>query len=523
MSDSASPPLLQLQGLTKAFPGTLANDRVDLTIQAGEIHALLGENGAGKSTLVKMIYGLLAPDAGDIRWRGSSVSINRPAEARKMGVGMVFQHFSLFESLNAAENIALSMDEAVPLDEIARRAQALSERYGLPLDPYSTVGDLSVGERQRIEIIRCLLQEPDLLILDEPTSVLTPQEADKMFVTLEQLRADGKSILYISHRLQEVLRLCDAATVLRHGRVVNHCTPAEESATSLANMMVGSEVTALERPPSPEAGEMLLRVQGLSRPASSPFAVALKDISLSVPAGHIVGIAGVAGNGQSELFEALSGEVLQARADSVMLNGREAGSLGINQRRALGVAMVPEERLGHGAVPDMALADNLLLSRHACADDKLLGPLGWLRRLNIKSITQTILEQYDVRSGHGGASAAGSLSGGNLQKFIIGRELTRQPSVLLVNQPTWGVDAGAATHIRQSMLALAQAGSAVLLISQDLDELFDVCDSIAVMHDGTLSPPIARENATLENIGLLMGGLSHTQPPAEEHACPSHS
>ena len=305
--------LLEVAGLTKIFGTLKACDHIDLKIGRGEIHALLGENGAGKSTLVKMLFGSLEPNSGEISWKGEPVRIASPGAARKLGIGMVFQHFSLFEALTAAENIALSLDDKTPISTIAAKAQALSYSYGLPLDPYALVGDLSVGERQRIEIIRCLLQTPQLIILDEPTSVLTPQEADKLFETLERLRSEGKSILYISHRLEEVKRMCDAATVLRHGKVVGHCDPRQETAASLARMMVGSEVLAVVRPPV-EASvphPALLEIKNLDRKPATPFSIPLKNINLDVRAGEVVGIAGVAGNGQGELFEAISGEVLQ--------------------------------------------------------------------------------------------------------------------------------------------------------------------------------------------------------------------
>ncbi|MEM9605664.1 MAG: ABC transporter ATP-binding protein [Pseudomonadota bacterium] len=511
-------PLLDLRQIRKAFPGTLANDNVDLSIAPGEIHALLGENGAGKSTLVKMIYGVLGRDSGDMHWRGDPVEITSPRAARALGIGMVFQHFSLFDALTAGENIALSLDDADQHSDLNAAAKSLSERYGLPLDPDAVVGDLSVGERQRIEIIRCLLQEPDLLILDEPTSVLTPQEADKLFVTLEQLRSDGKSILYISHRLEEVQRLCDRATVLRHGKVVADCDPRAETAASLATLMVGNSVAAVERGDADSPGETLLALNALSRAPETPFAVPLRGIDLRVRAGEIVGIAGVAGNGQSELFEALSGEALQDASGDIDILGSSAGRLDIGARRALGAAFVPEERLGHGAVPDDALSHNLLLSRHASDRAAFLGPLGWLKSGALKAASARVIKALDVRCGSPDPRA-NELSGGNLQKFIIGRELDRAPRVLVVNQPTWGVDAGAASHIRRALLALAATGSAVLVICQDLDELFEVCHAIAVIHDGHLSEPMPIGEATLERIGLLMGGHGQRHGhSAGEHA-----
>jgi ABC-type uncharacterized transport system ATPase subunit len=499
--------LLEVRGLTKIFGTLKACDSVDLTIRKGEIHALLGENGAGKSTLVKMLFGSLEPHSGEIGWNGEPVKITSPGVAKKLGIGMVFQHFSLFEALSAAENIALSLADQTPISTIAAKAQALSYSYGLPLDPYSLVGDLSVGERQRIEIIRCLLQNPDLIILDEPTSVLTPQEADKLFETLERLRSEGRSILYISHRLEEVKRMCDAATVMRHGKVVGHTNPREETAASLARLMVGSEVHAVVRAPidGMDTAEALLEIRNLSRKPATPFATPLKNISLSVRAGEVVGIAGVAGNGQGEFFEAVSGEVMQQDADAIRIRGRDAGRLSITGRRLLGAAFVPEERLGHGAAPLMKLSENLFLSRYATDRNAFLGAGGFVKEGAVDAATQRIVEEMDVRKSARDPEAA-ALSGGNLQKFIIGRELDRRPAVMVVNQPTWGVDAGAAAKIRQSLIELARSGSAVLVISQDLDELFEISDAIAVMHNGELSSSLPRADATYEKIGLLMGG-----------------
>jgi len=506
-ADGNGPNLLEVRGLTKIFGSLKACDNVDLTVGKGEIHALLGENGAGKSTLVKMLFGSLEPYSGEICWNGAPVRIGSPSAAKKLGIGMVFQHFSLFEALSAAENIALSLDDQTPISTIAAKAQALSYSYGLPLDPYSVVGDLSVGERQRIEIIRCLLQKPELIILDEPTSVLTPQEADKLFETLERLRSEGKSILYISHRLEEVKRMCDGATVMRHGKVVGHTDPRKETAASLARMMVGSEVHAVVRDAveGMDKAEPLLEIRNLNRKPATPFSTPLKHISLNVRAGEVIGIAGVAGNGQGEFFEAVSGEVTQQDAGTIRIRGKDCGRLGITGRRLLGAAFVPEERLGHGAAPRMKLSENLFLSRYATDRKAFLAPGGIIKEGAIDSATQRIIEEMDVRKS-GRDPEAAALSGGNLQKFIVGRELDRRPTVMVVNQPTWGVDAGAAAKIRQSLIELARSGSAVLVISQDLDELFEISDAIAVMHNGSLSNPLLRAEATFEKIGLLMGG-----------------
>lgn len=501
-------PLLEIRGLTKVFGSLKACDGIDLTIAPGEIHALLGENGAGKSTLVKMLFGVLDPTSGTIDWKGKPVRIGSPKQARATGIGMVFQHFSLFEALTVAENIALALDGNVAIDQIADEARRLSDQYGLPLDPNAHVADLSVGERQRIEIVRTLLQNPELIILDEPTSVLTPQEADKLFETLEKLRSEGRSVLYISHRLEEVQRICDRATVLRHGKVTGACNPRDETPSSLARMMVGSEVASVSYAAAQEPGDVLVEVRKLSAPARTPFAVALRDIDLTVRAGEVIAIAGVAGNGQSELFDVLSGEVPVSNADSVRIAGIPAGSMGITARRLMGCSFVPEERHGHAAVPDMNLSGNLMLSRYA-SDRKTFLSGGWLDLINmgpIAAATKRISAAMDVRKSLEDPPA-GSLSGGNLQKFIVGRELDRQPRVMVVNQPTWGVDAGAASRIRQALVDLAKSGSAVIVISQDLDEVFEIASRISVINEGQLSAPEPASSMTRERIGLLMGGF----------------
>lgn len=508
--------MLSVHGITKKFGDFAANKDVDFDICRGEIHALLGENGAGKSTLVKMLYGSLQPTAGTIRLAGNQVVINSPGEARALGIGMVFQHFSLFESLSVAENIALSLSEEISVAEVAERAGQYSEKYGLPLNPQAIVGDLSVGERQRVEIVRCLLQEPQLIILDEPTSVLTPQEAENLFVTLNQLKAEGRSILFISHRLDEVRTHCDRATILRFGEVIASCDPRKETAASLANMMVGSTVKDVDRTERPSSSSIILEIRDLSLPAQNQFSVALKNVNLAVRAGEIVGIAGIAGNGQSELFEAVCGERISSAADAVSISGQNVGLLGINSRRKLGAAFIPEERNGHGAIASFKLSDNLLLARHA-SDDKSFqkgGKLQLIWQEMIEQATSRVSNAMDVRK-TGLNPYASSLSGGNLQKFIVGRELDRKPSLLIVNQPSWGVDAGAAQHIRQSLIDLAASGSAVLVLSQDLDEILEVSDRVAVLFEGQLSQPLKTPSATREKIGLLMAGVGFNNQTTE--------
>lgn len=508
-------PLLEARNIVKTFGSLRANDDVNLSIMPGEIHAFLGENGAGKSTLVKMIYGALQPTSGQFFWKGRHVIPANPSVARHLGVGMVFQHFSLFDALTVAENIALAMPGPFDLDSLSQKIASVSASYGLPISPVAVVGDLSVGERQRIEIVRCLLQEPQLLIMDEPTSVLTPQEADQLFVVLKRLAGEGCSVLYISHRLEEVKALCDTATILRHGKVVARVDPKQETAASLARLMVGGDIHAIKpRGASGGTPKPRLELRDLSLPADGPFAVALKNVSLTVGAGEVVAIAGVAGNGQGEFFDAVSGERATGRA-MVLLDGTALGDCSITQRRRAGAAFVPEERLGHGAVPTMTLSQNMILSRHAV--DTALVSSGIMNPDGAREAAERIIKSYDVRKGKPDPEAR-ALSGGNLQKYVVGRELELKPKLLVINQPTWGVDAGAAASIRQALIDLAQSGSAVLVISQDLDEIFEVADRIAVISRGQLSAAKPAQDMTREAIGLLMAGAHETGKEVAHHA-----
>ena len=495
--------LLEALHVTKVFGTLKANDDVTLKVKPGEIHAFLGENGAGKSTLVKMIYGALQPTSGEFRWMGKPVTITSPAAARKLGIGMVFQHFSLFEALTVAENIALAMPGAFDMKKLSERITRVSRDYGLPLEPSAVVADLSVGERQRIEIVRCLLQEPKLLIMDEPTAVLTPQEADQLFVTLARLAGEGCAVIYISHRLEEVKRLCHNATILRHGKVVANVDPAVETAASLARLMVGGDIHVVRAEGHETTGAVRLWLNSLNLPADGPFSVELRNVSLAVKAGEVVAIAGVAGNGQSELFDAISGERTLETPAMLAIDGKPMGQHGVNARRKAGAAFVPEERLGHGAVPGFTLSQNTVLTRHAT--DAALVRSGMVSRDEAAALSTRVIKEFDVRKGKPDPEAR-SLSGGNLQKFVIGRELDRKPGLLVVNQPTWGVDAGAAATIRQALVDLARRGSAVLVISQDLDEIFEIADRIAVISRGEMSDPYLASDLSAEKIGLLMAG-----------------
>lgn len=492
--------LLEIAALTKAYPGVVANDHVSFSVDHGEIHALLGENGAGKSTLVKMIYGLVKPDSGTMLFNSKPHTPDRPGQARQAGVAMVFQHFSLFEALTVAENIALGMENPPKRAALSRKITEVAQSYGLPLDPMRLIGDLSAGERQRVEIIRCLLQDPKLLIMDEPTSVLTPQEVETLFVTLRQLKSQGVSILYISHKLSEIQQLCDRATVLRGGQVVATCIPRNESPRSLAEMMIGSTL-AQPKPRKVRPGAPSLEVRDLCLEAENQFSVSLENINFDVRRSEILGIGGVAGNGQEELVAALSGE-RKPENGIIWLEERDIIKLGPNARRKAGLLTAPEERLGHAAAPDMSLVDNALLTARV---RERLDLSGFIKQESTVNFARAIISQFDVRT-TGADQSARSLSGGNLQKFVVGREVLQKPRVLVVNQPTWGVDAAAAADIRNALRKLADDGAAVLVISQDLDELIEMVDTIAILAAGKLSIPQPITSVTIEHIGRMMEG-----------------
>ncbi len=491
---------LELSGISKQYPGVRANERVDLRVKAGQIHAVLGENGAGKSTLMKIIYGAVQPDEGTLHLNGVPVVMKSPAQARRRGISMVYQHFSLFDTLTVAENVWLGLDKGLALAEVARRIGEVAHTYGLDLDPQRPLHTLSVGQRQRVEIVRALLTEPQLLILDEPTSVLTPQAVEKLFVTLRSLSARGCSILYISHKLAEIRALCQHCTVLRGGRVAGEVDPTQESNASLSRLMLGAEPPRLQRK-ARAAGDTVLAVRHLALARQSPFGTDLHDISFDVRAGEIVGLAGVSGNGQQELMAALSGEDRRAATGAITLFGQAIGAHSPGQRRSAGLHFVPEERLGRAAVPSHSLAANTLLTRTAA-----VGRGGWLHSGRAAQLAARLIERFNVKAG-GPAATASSLSGGNLQKFIVGREIDAGPRLLIASQPTWGVDVGAAALIRAELLSLRDAGCALLVASEELDELFEISDRLLVIAQGRMSPAIATGEATTSRIGEWMSGL----------------
>ena len=493
--------LLHLSGITKRFGRIVANDGVDLTIRKGEIHSILGENGAGKSTLMKMIFGVEIPDEGQIHWKGQEVTIKNPGHAREMGLGMVFQHFTLFETVRVVDNISLTVPGTVA--ELSAKIRQVSEELGLPLNPDAMVHTLSVGEKQRVEIFRCLLQEPELIILDEPTAVLPPPNVAHLFKTLRRLADKGVAILFISHKLEEIRDLCHSATILRHGQVTGHVDPTVETTEELARLMIGRDIPHADHEEAPETGEVRLNVKNLTVQNLDPMAVSIEHANFQVRSGEIVGIAGVSGNGQQLLENLLSGEVTvpTVKNGTIEMLGQLVSHLGVNERRELGMSYVPEERIGRGAVPELSLSKNALLTAHRLGMVKH----GLIQEDACGAFAAQCIEDMDVRC-QGKDAVAGSLSGGNLQKFIIGREMMLAPKVLIVAQPTWGIDVGAAAMVRQKLVDLREAGTAILVISEELEELFEISDRMIVISGGRISHSVRTRDTHAEEIGQMMIG-----------------
>lgn len=492
-----STPRLALRKITKRYPGIVANDHIDLRVAPGEVLAILGENGAGKSTLMKIIYGATRPDEGSLRFDGKPFRVSSPAEARQRGVSMVHQHFALFETLSVAENVILGLDGKRSMTEVVSRINRLGKNYGLRIDPKAIVHDLSMGERQRVEIIRALMTNPSLLILDEPTSVLTPQAVRKLFVTLKKLAQEGVSIVFISHKLDEIRELADRCAVLRAGKIVASVDPREETEESLARLMIGKEPPVV-REAVGRPGKIVFTLKDLTVPGSQRVC-GIEKVNLSVHAGEIVGIAGISGNGQARFMAAASGEV-HSEPSAVVMEGKMVGHMNTERRRAFGIRAVPEQRLGHAAVPELSLAVNTYLTGDQFVEK------GFICKSKARNFAKTIVERFRVKT-PSIDKIAGGLSGGNLQKFIMGREILNRPKVLLVNQPTWGVDVGAAVVIRNALMRLRREGAAVVVISEEIDELFEISDRIAVMYRGHLSPAVPKKDINIEEVGRWMAGL----------------
>jgi ABC-type uncharacterized transport system ATPase subunit len=503
-------PILELRGITKRFPGVLANDHIDLTLEQGEIHALLGENGAGKTTLMNILYGLYQPDEGEIWVRDKPLEVHSPGDAISAGIGMVHQHFMLVPVFTVTENIMLG-DEQVRTGGILDRAAAaarireISEQYSLAVDPDTYVQDLPVGVQQRVEILKLLFREADILIFDEPTAVLTPQEADELFKIMRSLVERGKSIIFITHKLREVLDVADRITVLRRGAVVGTTTPAEADRNTLATMMVGREVVLEVEKQESKAGEVVLDVQGLVV-ASERRQVAVDGVSFEVRTGEILGIAGVQGNGQTELVEALTG-LRPTLQGSIRLLGQEVSRAVPRRITELGSAHVPEDRQRDGLVLSMPVADNLVLQTYYQA------PFAQGKVLQERVIVDTamrLIEQFDIRT-PGPLVLTGSLSGGNQQKVIVAREFSRPIRLLIASQPTRGLDVGSIEYIHKRIVEKRDEGCAVLLVSPELDEILELSDRIAVMYRGKMVAILPAEQATKEYVGLLMAGVTVEQ------------
>ena len=488
------PPRLALAHISKSFPGVKANEDISLSVRPGEIHALLGENGAGKSTLVKIIYGVQQADEGTISWNGAPGSIPSPKAARKLGIGMVFQHFSLFDAMTVIENIALGLDEAVDRETLKREVAGVLESYSLPLDPEREVHTLSVGERQRIEIVRCLLQKPKLLIMDEPTSVLTPQEVDRLFATLRQIAMGGCAILYISHKLHEIKALCDSATILRGGKVVATCDPKVESTKRMAELMIGAELRKIEHGAQAQAGAARLVVSGLSLPGDPPFGTDLREVSFEARAGEILGIAGLVGAKRTDIVETLFG-IREKSAGTITLHGKKINNHNANEAINHGFALVTEERRSTGIYAYLDIGFNSLISNIRNYKNKV----GLLDNSRMKSDTQWVIDSMRVKT-QGHRTQIGSLSGGNQQKVIIGRWLLTQPEILMLDEPTRGIDVGAKFEIYQLIAELAKKGKGIIIISSEMPELLGITDRILVMSNGLVSGIVDTKTTTQNEI-----------------------
>ena len=505
-------PLLQMLGITKRFPGVVANDHVDFDVRRGEIHTLFGENGAGKSTLMRVLYGLYRPDAGELRMNGERITISSPADAIRQGIGMIHQHFMLVDTLTVAENVALgeksSRGPLTDLSRVSARIHELSETYGLRVDPQAIIWQLSVGERQRVEIIKALYRNVSLLVLDEPTAVLTPREVDELFVVLRQMTAGGRGLVFISHKIHEVLDVSARITVLRAGRNVGTIDASGATREQIVEMMVGRSV-ALEGQTTPgHSGEVRLSVSDL-RVRGDRGTEAVRGLSLEVAGGEIVGIAGVSGNGQREMAEAIAA-IRSPISGSIRLDKTELAGANPADARAAGLAYVPEERMRDGVVPEFSVAQNILLVENR---DPRYSRLGFLRRGAIRRHCQELVTEFDVRTPSLDTPAR-NLSGGNIQKLIMARELSGSPRVLLVAQPTRGIDVGATHYIHERLIAQRDSGTACLIVSEDLDEIMTICDRVLVMYEGQIIGSADPRVNSREDIGMMMAGVASASEPA---------
>lgn len=496
---------MRMEGIVKRFPGVLANDHVNFDVKAGEIHALLGENGAGKSTLVRQLYGLYRPDEGKIFINGEEALFHSPKESIAAGIGMIHQHFMLVPDLTVVENVALGLPSSrgviLDLDRVRKRIDMLCQQYNLKVDPDAYIWQLSVGEQQRVEILKALYRGAALLVLDEPTAVLTPQEVDDLFLTLRRMAAEGHALIFISHKLHEVLAISQRVTVLRDGRVVGTRPTAGATKTELAQMMVGRPVILQYEKTPLKMGDILLKVENLIV-RGDRGTDALKGVSLEVHSGEILGLAGVSGNGQRELAEALAG-LRPVKAGRIILNGVDVTHASPSVRIATGQSYIPEERMKDGAIKDFSVADNFILEDHAKSP---FSSRTFLNFRSIRQVSERLVQEFNVKTPSIDTPIK-NLSGGNIQKMILARELSRKPKVLIASQPTRGVDIGASEYIHQRLLEQREAGTATLLISEDLDEIRALSDRIAVIYEGEIVGIVDGKSATTEELGLMMAGI----------------
>lgn len=503
--------VVELKEITKTFSGVVANDHVNLELRRGEIHALLGENAAGKTTLMNILYGLYRPDSGEIVVRGKPVFLSSPRDAIELGIGMIHQHFMLVPSLTVAENVVLGLQKQVALvnlEQAERRINELSSRYELKVDPKAKVWQLSVGEQQRVEIIKALYRDAEILIMDEPTAVLTPQETKELFATLRRMAGEGRTVVFISHKLEEVTEISDRITVLRQGRNVATVNSREKDHRQLARMMVGRDVLfSLTKETTKPGARTVVEVEGLMVKNDSAL-MAVNSISFSIRAGEILGMAGVSGNGQRELAEALAG-LRRAESGRVLLTGKDITKFSARELTESGVSYIPEDRTTTGLVMDLTVSECLSLKAYHEFTHGVL-----LDENAIESYSQKLISEFDIRT-PGGKVPARTLSGGNLQKLILARELARQPVFLIASQPTRGLDVGATEYIRKKLLDQRLGGTAILLISEDLEEVLELSDRVAVMFEGQLMGVVPSEKADLEALGLMMAGAKDAIRGAE--------
>ena len=509
---------IEMLNITKRFPGIVANDNITLQLKKGEIHALLGENGAGKSTLMSVLFGLYQPEEGEIRKDGKKVTINNPNDANDLGIGMVHQHFKLVECFSVLDNIVLGVETTknglLKMDEAKKKVMELSEKYGLIVDPDALIEDISVGMQQRTEILKMLYRDNEILIFDEPTAVLTPQEIKELMQIMKNLAKEGKSILFISHKLAEIMEVADRCSVLRKGKYIGTVDIKDATPESLSSMMVGRDVNFKVEKSEAEPREEVLHIEKLNVMCDLHDKLGVKDVSFSVKAGEIVCIAGIDGNGQRELVYGITG-LRKAVSGKILLEGKDVTNLSIRERNVSGISHIPEDRHKHGLVLDYSLEDNIVLQRYFEPEFSGKGPLGFLKRKNIRKYAEKLIDEYDIRSGQGAITMARSMSGGNQQKAIIAREVDNESKLLVAVQPTRGLDVGAIENIHKQLVKHRDAGNAVLLVSFELDEVMNVSDRILVMYDGEIVGEFNPKNVTVEELGLYMAGAKRMEVKGE--------